>query len=298
MKEAYFYKKLEGDKAQCQTCSHYCLLNNGQSGKCNVRINQNGVIYSLVYGKPCAIHIDPIEKKPLYHFLTGTKTLSIATYGCNFCCSSCFNWQISQASQELLANLNNLPKITPEKIIETAKDNNLPSISYTYTEPTIFLEYALDIMKLAQVNGIKNIWVSNGFFSKEALAAIAPYLDAANIDLKSFDEEFYQQYCSGNLKPVLENIKALRNNKIHLEITTLIIPGLNDKPKNLEKIANFIKNELGKDTPWHISKFFAESSYKLNDYPDTSDEALLCAKEIGKKAGLAYIHIGNASGLD
>ena len=291
MKEANLYKKLKDKIVQCQNCAHYCVIENGQRGICGVRENINGKLYALNYGKAIACNIDPIEKKPLFHFLPGTQSLSIATVGCNFRCANCQNWEISQApkpKKEILGE-----NLLPEEIVKIAKENNLPSISYTYTEPTIFSEYALDTMKLAKKQGIKNVWVSNGFWSKELFNLISPFLDAVNIDLKSFSDEFYVKYCGGRLQPVLDTLKRINKTKIWLEVTTLVIPTLNDDEKNLKKIADFIKNELGVETPWHISQFCGAISWKLKHLPDTPVEILQMAYEIGKKAGLKYIYLNN-----
>ena len=291
MKEVYLYKKLKGKKVQCRNCAHYCIIDNRKRGICGVRENKDGELYSLVYGKPCAINIDPIEKKPLYHFLPGTYSLSIATVGCNFTCHACQNWTISQGPK-IFGKIEGDP-VSPEKIVKMAIENNLPSISYTYTDPVVYSEYALDTMKLAKKEGLKNIWVSNGFWSKELFDLISPYLDAANIDLKSFDDEFYIKYCGGRLQPVLNILKRVKREKIWLEITTLVIPKLNDSEENFEKIANFIKKEIGAETPWHISRFFGAISWKLQSVPDTPVETLKKAEKIGKKFGLKNIHLGN-----
>jgi len=287
MKEAYLYKKLKDKRVQCQNCAHYCIVEERKRGICQVRENKNGKLYSLVYAKACAINIDPIEKKPFYHFLPGTYSLSIATVGCNFSCHSCQNWQISQAEKV------RGEKISPEEIVKIAKEKNLPSISYTYTEPAIFSEYALDTMKLAKKAGLKNAWVSNGFWSKELFDLISPYLDVANIDLKSFEDKFYIKYCGGRLRPVLDTLKRLKKKKIWVEITTLVIPGLNDSEENFEKIAKFIKNDLGADVAWHISRFCGSISWKLQHIPDTPLATLKKAEEIAKQAGLENIHLGN-----
>jgi len=287
MKEAYLYKELGSKKVQCRNCAHYCVIENGKRGICGVRENRDGELYSLVYGKACAINIDPIEKKPLYHFLPGTFSLSIATVGCNFACWNCQNWQISQA-KEVTGE-----EISPAEIVKIAKEKNLPSISYTYTEPAVFSEYALDTMKIAKKAGLKNIWVSNGFWSKELFDLISPYLDATNIDLKSFDNNFYVKYCGAKLQPVLDTLKRLKNKNIWLEITTLVIPGLNDSEENFKNISQFISKELSSDTPWHISRFFGAVSWKLQHIPDTSIETLKKAEKIGKRAGLKNIHLGN-----
>ncbi len=292
MKEALLYRQLKNEQVQCQACNHYCLIKDGQKGKCGVRQNNGGKLFSLVYAKPCAIHIDPIEKKPLYHFLPGTKTLSIATLGCNLACLACQNWEISQGPKISKIELGQ-EEVLPEEVVKLALENNLPSISYTYTEPTVFLEYALDIMKLAKEKGLKNIWVSNGFFSKETFEIIAPLLDAANIDLKGFTEDFYQKICGARLQPVLDNLKRLKQAGVWLEITFLVIPTLNDKEEIFANIANFIKKELGKDVPWHISRFSPEISWKLKHLAPTPLAVLKRAQEIGKKTGLANIHLGN-----
>jgi len=287
MKEAYLYKKLRDKKVQCRNCAHFCIIEDGKRGICRVRENQGGKLYALNYGKVVACHIDPIEKKPFYHFLPETYSLSVATVGCNFKCHFCQNWEISQAKEIAGEDLS------PRSIVELAKKQKLPSISYTYTEPAIFSEYALDTMKIARKKGLKNAWVSNGFWSKELFDLISPYLDAANIDLKSFDNDFYIKYCGGQLQPVLETLKRLKDKKIWIEVTTLVIPTLNDKEEIFINIANFIKKELGPETPWHVSRFFPEVSWRLAHLPPTPMENLEKAREIGKKTGLKHVHLDN-----
>jgi pyruvate formate lyase activating enzyme len=291
MKESYLYEKLRDDKVRCLNCPHYCLLAPGQRGICGVRENQAGKLYSLVYSKLAALSIDPIEKKPLYHFLPGSYSLSLATVGCPLKCQNCQNWELSQKVKE--TGKIEGKEVSPQEIIRIAKEKNLPSISYTYSDPIIFSEYALDIMKLARKEGIKNIWVSSGFWSKELFQLIVPYLDAANIDLKSFQDNFYLKYCGGRLEPVLKTLKSLKDNKVWIEITTLVIPGLNDDEKMIRDMVRFIKEELGSETPWHISRFFRAVSWKLKGVPDTPLETLKKIEIIGKKAGLKNIHIGN-----
>ncbi len=291
MKEALLYQKLPQKKVRCQVCSHFCLIVPQKRGLCGVRENQKGKLYSLVYGKAIAVHIDPIEKKPLYHFLPSTHSLSIATVGCNLACKNCQNHDISQGPKPDKPILGQ--DLPPEKIVQDALANHCPSISYTYTEPTIFLEYALETMKLAKEKGLKNIWVTNGSMSPQTLNLIIPELDAANVDLKSFEESFYQKYCNGQLKPVLANLKEMKKRNIWLEITTLIIPGLTDQEKMLKKIAKFIKNDLGPETPWHLSRFFPEVSWQLQNLPATSLETLEKAEQMGLKAGLKYVYKGN-----
>ncbi len=287
MEESFLYKKINKKQIQCLTCSHYCFIKNNDIGLCGVRKNKNGKLYSLNYGKVCALNIDPVEKKPLFHFLPGTQTLSLASTGCNFSCSNCLNWKISQS-----ANISSLKKIESEKIVDIALRKNIPSISYTYTEPTVFLEYSLDIMKLAKKSGLKNIWVTNGFQSKETLNLILPYLDAVNVDLKSLSKEFYENQCNGRLDPVLENLKKFKKN-VWTEVTSLVIPRLNDSEKSIKEIADFIKNKLGKETPWHVSRFSSEISWKLQRSFSTPIEVIKKACQIGIKSGLEYVYAGN-----
>ena len=295
MKETYLYKKLSNKKVRCQTCSHYCLISSGQKGICGVRENIDGKLYSLVYGKACAVNVDPIEKKPFFHFLPGTHSLSVATVGCNLKCDSCQNYDISQMPQTSSRIIGE--DLPPEKIIEITLKNNLPSISYTYTDPVIFSEYALDTMKLARKRGLKNTWVTNGFMSQETFKLISPYLDAANVDLKSFSDEFYQKYCGGKLQPVLDTLIRMKKKKIWLEVTTLVIPTLNDNSEIFKKISQFIKERLGSETPWHVTQFCGAISWKLKHLPDTPLETLKRAYQIGKEAGLKYVYTGNIPGL-
>lgn len=288
------WEKLEENKVRCLACSHYCLIYSGKRGICSVRENKKGKLCSLTYGKAIAVNIDPIEKKPLFHFLPGSKSLSIATVGCNFLCHNCVNWSISQFPKidDKKITGENWP---PSRVVKMAMDNKCPSISYTYTEPTVFAEYALDAMKSAKNYKLKNIWISNGYMSAECIELIAPYLDAANIDLKSFNDKFYRTNCGGTLAPVLEALKLLKKKNIWLEITTLIIPGLTDDIKMLEKIANFIYRELGTETPWHISQFI--SAYKLPHLGSTPVDSIKKICEMGRKAGLKYVYAGNVPGI-
>jgi len=295
MKEAYLYEKLKNHNVRCLNCSHYCHLSPDQKGICGVRQNIDGKLYSLNYGQVVALNIDPIEKKPLFHFLPGSLSLSLAAVGCNFKCLACQNWKISQAGH-LISPINWGEDIAPEEIVKIALKNNIPSISYTYTEPTVFLEYALDTMKLAKEKGLKNIWVSNGYMSPEALELISPYLDATNIDLKGFNLAFYRKNCSATLEPVLNNLIAIKKKKIWLEITTLVIPGLNDDEESLKGIAQFIAQKLGRNTPWHISQFSGTISWKLQHIEDTPVETLEKAYQLGRQAGLHYVYIGNVFG--
>ena len=289
MKKAILYEKLKDNKVCCQACYNQCLISDKKIGICGVRQNIDGELYLLVYGKAISVNIDPIEKKPLFHFLPGQKAFSLGTLGCNFSCDFCQNWEISQTIKNQDTNYLG-DEWGPEKIVNYCKENNIPIIAYTYNEPTIWAEYAFDTMKLAKKKGIKNIWVSNGFINEKTLDLIAPYLDAINIDLKSFSEDFYQKICKGRLEPVKENIKKIWKMGIWVEVTTLIIPRLNDSEKELKEITKFLV-KISKDLPWHISAFYP--CYKMLNQLPTSQEALIKAYEIGKKAGLQYVYTGN-----
>jgi len=293
MQEAMFYNKAKGKEAQCYLCAHNCKIALGQFGFCGVRQNIQGVLNTLVYAQVIAANVDPIEKKPLYHFLPGSMSFSIATKGCNFRCGFCQNWQISQASGQNKAR--EVYKMIPERIVEEAKKNHCQSISYTYTEPTIFFEYAYDIAKVAKQAGLKNIFVTNGYMSREALETISPYLDAANIDLKSFREKFYVENCKGHLQPVLDSIKLAKKLGVWIEITTLIIPGYNDSVSELSDIAGFIAS-VGKDIPWHISRFHPD--YHFLNQKLTPIETLKKAEDLGKKAGLDHVYLGNVKDVN
>ncbi|MFH1363694.1 MAG: AmmeMemoRadiSam system radical SAM enzyme [Candidatus Omnitrophota bacterium] len=286
MKEAMLYEKLAQDQVCCQLCAHHCKIAPGQTGICGVRQNKQGTLYSLVYAKAIACQVDPVEKKPLYHFHPGSKIYSIATVGCNFQCGFCQNWQISQNSQ----GLKDSWELSPRQIVDKAKACGCLSIAYTYGEPTVFFEYAYDTARLAKQENLYNVFVTNGYMSKEAISLIRPYLDAANIDLKSFRQAFYRDICRAELEPVLDSIRLMKELGIWIEITTLIIPGENDSLKELENIAGFIA-EVGKDIPWHISRFHPD--YKFLDHQPTALESLEKAKAIGEKAGLRYVYLGN-----
>ena len=289
-----FYEKLDDKIVKCNLCSHRCpRIADSKRGICGVRENRDGKLYSLVYGRIAARSVDPIEKKPLFNFLPGSKSYSIATVGCNFRCDNCQNYDISQLPKERGIIVGQ--DVSPEEIVLAAKLSNCESIAYTYSEPTIFFEYAYDTAKHAKKEGIKNVFVTNGYITPEALKEISPYLDAANIDLKSFSDEFYRKICGARLKPVLDSIRLYKSLGIWTEITTLIIPTLNDSEEELRKIAEFI-SEVGEDTPWHISQFYP--TYKLIDLPRTPVATLRKAREIGLEAGLKYVYEGNVPGED
>ena len=306
MKEAQIYVHLEGQKVHCRLCSHGCIIQEGKFGFCGVRQNIKGVLYTHNYAKLVAANADPVEKKPLYHFLPGTLAFSIASAGCNFRCGFCQNWQISQFDSRSLAFAGTDPDKSPEdagfisqklgdgfsaeQVVRLAKQNNCKSIAYTYTEPTIFFEFALETAKLAKEAGLYNIFVSNGYMSGEAVNLLKPYLDAANIDLKFFKDSSYQKICFAHLKPVLDSIVRLKDAGIWVEITTLVIPGENDSLGELSGIANFIAG-VNRDIPWHVSRFHAD--YKFDAYQDTPEHTLKLACDLGSDAGLHYIYVGN-----
>jgi pyruvate formate lyase activating enzyme len=290
-KEAMFFEKTNGHIIHCFLCRQHCRINDGNRGLCGVRENIKGKLYSLVYGKPVAEAVDPIEKKPLFHFLPGSHSYSIATVGCNFSCFNCQNYDIAHYPKPKKSIISN--EVSPKEIIEKAKMLKCQSIAYTYTEPTIFFEYAYDIAKIANKEGIKNIFVTNGYMTEDALKTIEPFLDAANIDLKSFSDSFYQKICGAQLEPVLDSIRLHKEFNIWIELTTLLIPSLNDSEKDLKQIAEFIK-ELDEGIPWHISRF--HPTYKLTNLPPTSIETLKKAHKIGSDIGLKHIYLGNVPG--
>ncbi|MBP8626110.1 MAG: AmmeMemoRadiSam system radical SAM enzyme [Syntrophorhabdales bacterium] len=294
MKEALFYQKLEDNKVRCTLCRHHCTITSGKTGICGIRENRNGVLYSLVYGLACSYHIDPIEKKPLFHFFPGSRAFSIATVGCNFKCLHCQNYEISQMPEEIKRISGE--RLSPEDAVNMAEGSGCKSISYTYTEPTVFYEYAFDMAKLAKQKGIYNNFVTNGYIEDEPLRQIKPYLDAANIDLKGFNKDFYRKQCKAELENVLKTIRAYRSLGIWIEITTLIIPGLNDSEEEIKGIAYFIKNEIGRETPWHVTAFYP--TYKLLNVKRTSPRTLKVAREIGIDAGLRYVYEGNIPGSE
>lgn len=288
--EAMLYESLDDDSVRCNLCAHRCSIREGRFGICKVRLNQSGVLYNLSYGQLISQHLDPIEKKPLYHFYPGTSAYSIATAGCNFRCQWCQNWQISQMPRE--GGRLSGTYVEPEQVIQAARNQGAKSIAYTYTEPTIFFEYAYEISRLAHEAGMANLFITNGYMTEEMLEIYAPYLDAANVDLKAFKDSTYRKYVGAQLQPVLDSLKEMRRLGIWVEVTTLVIPELNDDPDELREAASFVANELGPQTPWHLSAFFP--AYKMRDYSATSLKSLLKAKEIGKEEGLWHIYLGNA----
>lgn len=287
MKEALFYKKLKDKNVQCMLCPRKCVIAQGKRGFCRVRENKDGKLFSVVYARPCTEAVDPIEKKPLFHFLPGSMAYSIATPGCNLACKHCQNWSISQVMPEEVP----CHEAKPEDVVERALQADCESISYTYIEPTIFYEYILDIAKLARKKGLKNTMVTNGFINQEPLKELYKYIDAANIDLKGFTEEFYKNVCSAQLKPVLEAIKTMKKMNVWIEITNLIIPTLNDDMNKIKEMCEWIVKNLGNDVPLHFSRFFPY--YKLMHLPPTPIETLTKAYDIAVKTGIKYVYVGN-----
>jgi pyruvate formate lyase activating enzyme len=287
-KEAMLYEALENGRVHCNLCAHRCKIGPGKRGICGVRHNEDGVLHTLVYAKAIAANVDPIEKKPLYHFLPGSYSYSIATVGCNFKCGFCQNWNISQLSAEN----GDIPGryLAPDQVVAQAVKSECRSIAYTYTEPTIFFEYAFDTAVLAKESGLDNVFVTNGFMTREAIDTIKPYLDAANIDLKSFRDEYYKKYCKGRLNPVLDSIAYMKQSGIWVEVTTLIIHGENDSDEELNDIAAFIAH-VDSDIPWHLSRFHPD--YRFTDRNATPLATLERARDIGKRCGLRYIYLGN-----
>ena len=289
-KEAYFYDKLENKAVQCRLCPRNCFIPSGKRGFCGVRENREGTLYALSYGKLVALHIDPIEKKPLFHFLPGAKAFSIATAGCNLKCKFCQNWEISQKLPEEV----NYEYIAPEDLVKKVRESGCNVIAYTYTEPTIFYEYMLETAKLARACGIKNVMHSSGYVNEKPLRELAKYMDAANIDLKGFSDDYYAKMSEGTLEPVLKSLKVLKEEKVHLEITNLVLPGYNDDNEDITKMCLWIKENLGTDTPLHFSRFWP--LYKLAALNPTPLETLERARKIAQDAGLKYVYIGNIPG--
>jgi len=289
MHEARFWEKAGEGRVRCGLCRFGCLIVPGKRGRCGVRENCDGTLYTLVYGKVVAENVDPIEKKPLFHFHPGSRSYSVATVGCNFRCLHCQNAEISQWPHER----SGIPgtDLAPQALVAAARGSGCLSIAYTYTEPTIFYEYAFDAAVLSRQAGLKNVFVTNGYTTTGALEAIAPYLDAANVDLKAFSEKFYHEVTGATLAGVLACLRDYRRLGIWLEVTTLVIPGWNDQPDELRRLAEFIAGELGREVPWHVSAF--HPSYRMLDRPATPAGTLELAAAIGREAGLHHVYLGN-----
>jgi len=285
----YYYEEIpDKDKIKCLLCRHYCQLKKDQVGVCGVNKNTNNTLENLVYNHPSALNVDPIEKKPLYHFLPNTTALSFGTVGCNFKCPFCQNWNISQT-----ANINKNIKVTPKQMLDLALKHNSKTIAYTYNEPTIFYPYAKDIGVIAKQKGIKNIFVSNGFESPQIIKDMSSWLDGANIDLKSWNQEYYKKVLKGDLEGVKDTLKRMVDENIWVEVTTLLIEGENDSEKELTNMAEFIAKELGYHVPWHLSAFHPD--FKMQNHNSTSINTLTRAYNIAKKAGLYYVYMGNVA---
>lgn len=293
LKRAVLWEPDDNKKVQCKLCNHRCVIADGKLGRCCVRKNVDGVLYSLNYDKVCSANPDPIEKKPLFHFQPGSSSFSIAAMGCNFRCDFCQNWQISQAAIE--DGRIDGQAISPEQIVATAVRSGCKSIAYTYTEPTIFMELCDDCGRLAKKQGLANIFVSNGYQTIEAIDFACDWLDGINVDLKAFTDDYYKRLCEAHLQPVLDTIKYIaKKTDIWLEITTLLVPGENDSDDELKKLAEFIVSEAGADIPWHISRFYPQ--YKHLNVVSTPTEVLERAEQIGREAGLHYVYLGNMPG--
>lgn len=292
MREAMLYEKLADDRVRCHLCAHECDIDPGRKGICQVRENQDGTLHTLVYGRTIAKHVDPVEKKPLFHFYPGSRSYSVATPGCNFRCKWCQNADISQMPRE--RHLVMGAEASPQEIVSAAGQNRCRSIAYTYTEPTIFFEYSYDTARVAHQEGLANIYVTNGFMTEAMLKTFDPHLDAANVDLKAFRDETYRKFVGGRLQPVLDSMTKMRELDVWIEVTTLVIPDLNDDPRELRAMAGFIAEELSPEIPWHISRF--RPAYKMSDRPVTPLSTLRKAQAIGKEEGLYHIYIGNVPG--
>jgi len=314
LREALFYDRLSEDRVHCTLCPHECKIRDGRYGACGVRVNRGGVLYTLVHDAVVSRNLDPIEKKPLFHFQPGSTTYSIATVGCNMRCLFCQNWEISQwpkgkrsdegpvdpeATDPICHQLEAAPyriigeRVTPQQIVDAAVRTGAKSVAYTYTEPTIFYELAHDTAVLARARGLKNIFVTNGFICQAPLRQIASVLDAANVDLKFFKEESYRRISGARLQPILEAVRLYRELGVWVEVTTLVIPGLNDSDEELRQIAGFVRS-VGLDVPWHVTQFYP--AYKMMDRGRTPVATLRRAREIGIEAGLRYVYEGNVPG--
>ncbi len=288
-KEAYHYLSL-GSNVQCQVCPNMCVLEPGDRSICRVKVNVKGKLYTLAYGNPCSVHVDPVEKKPLFHFLPGSRAFSVATAGCNFRCLNCQNWTISQSRPEETENI----ELFPENAVRAALKSGSVSMAYTYSEPTAFYEYMYDTAKLARERGLKNIWITNGYMNREALLDLCKYMDAANVDLKSFREEIYNKLNSGRLQPVLDTLVTLRSQGVWFEITNLVIPTYTDDMDMIREMCRWIKSSLGSDYPLHFSRF--APMYKLTHLPPTPVRVLEEARKIAFDEGINYPYIGNVPG--
>lgn len=291
-----YFKQLDDKKVVCNLCPNNCLIINKKYGLCNSRLNIEGKLYSTVYGHPRSINIDPIEKKPLYHYYPGAKILSIGTNGCNLFCKGCQNSEISRAKPDYSYKNSKEGAYSPKKIINIALKNNIQLIAYTYNEPTIFFEYMIDIAKIAKKHNIKNVIVSNGYINTKPLIELCKYIDAANIDIKGIKNQFYKDYCKTDMDPVLKTIKTLHKKNIWIELTNLIIPKLNDSNEDINLLCEWVKENIGTSVPLHFSKFYPK--YKATDINPTSSQKLFDAKKIAEHKGIEYVYLGNLGIID
>jgi pyruvate formate lyase activating enzyme len=291
MKEAILYEGV-GDRLRCLVCNRRCLIPEGGRGYCLTRENRDGRVYSLTYGEVSSAAVDPIEKKPLFHFHPGTLVYSLGSVGCNFRCRYCQNWSISQA------RIDGFPTryMSPEEAVENALNASCRSIAWTYNEPTMWLEYTIDSAELARAEGLATVYVTNGYMSREALDIIGPLLDAANVDLKGMSESFYRELCDAKPEPVLENIIRMHDMGIHLEVTNLLIPGYNDSDDDIMALINFMVSEVGAEVPLHFTRFFPH--YRMQDVPPTGADRLMRARDLALEAGMRYVYVGNLPGTD
>ena len=275
------------NSVQCEICPKRCVIKPGQSGDCRARINLDGELIASTYGYPCALHVDPVEKKPLFHFLPASRAFSIATAGCNLHCRNCQNWEISQAAPHTVPAY----KVSPSQLVKLARKNKCRSIAYTYTDPVIFYEYTFDSSRLARQAGIKNILVTAGYINRKPLLELCKVTDAANIDLKGMTDKFYRKVCSATLKPVLNTLVTAKNAGLEVEVTNLLLPTLNDSDRDITTLCRWIKKEMGDDTPLHFSRFFPR--YRMRELPPTSEKTLARARKIALAEGLKFVYVGN-----
>jgi len=288
--EAKYWKPLEGKVVQCRLCPTKCKVPDGGRGLCKVRENKDGKYYTLVHSRPCSIHGDPIEKKPLFHYMPGSMSFSMATAGCNFSCKFCQNWEISQFPPEEIKSI----KLSPQSLVDLALKDGSSSIAFTYSEPTVFYEYMYDTAKLARENGLGAVTISNGYIRKKPLKALLEYVDGYKVDFKAFTESFYSKVCSGHLKPVLNTLQTLAKSDVWFELVNLIVPNYNDSPDEIRAMSRWIKQELGPDVPLHFTRF--HPTYKLTNLPPTPVKTLERCREIAMESGLHFVYSGNVLG--
>ena len=286
-REGFLYTKLEGNKVVCRICPNGCVLSEGDRSVCRSKVNMGGTLYSLTYGNPCSVNIDPIEKKPLFHFMPKTQAFSIAAAGCNLRCMNCQNWEISQVTPEEVRTY----ELFPPDVVKAAKKYQAASIAYTYSEPTSFFEYMIDTARLAKDQGLYNLWISNGYINRKPLLELCGVLDAANVNLKSFDDDIYRRLNGGRLEPVLSTFRIMHGEGVHFEITNLVVPGYTDDKEMVKRMCSWILENLGQDHPLHFLRFFPR--YKLDRLPPTPVATLEEFRRTAIKEGIRYVYLGN-----